>query len=394
MRIVICGAGIAGPTLAYWLRRAGHDPLLIEQSAQPRDGGYIVDFWGLGYDVAERMGLLPAVLRRGYKVQEVRLVGAGGGKVGGFPATVFRRLTGDRFISLPRDDLARLLYENLAPQVEIRFADSVAEVRDQGAKLRIALDSGAELDADLLVGADGLHSRVRTLAFGPQRHFEHDLGYRVAAFRLEGYQPRDELVYLSHGRPGRQVARFALRDGRTLFFFIFAAERTAGAMPRTAAARKALLAESFAGIGWECPEILRQMQALPDIYLDRVSQIHMPRWSSGRILLLGDAAAAVSLLAGEGCGLAMVQAYVLAHELARSGGDHRQAFLAWEQRLRPFVEAKQRAAERFASSFVPRTALGLWLRNQATRLLRLPLVAGLLLGRSVRDDFVLPDWHP
>src|SRR5262249_28717720 len=149
-----------------------------------------------------------------------------------------------------------------------------------------------------------LHSAVRALAFGPQQQFERQIQYYVAAFDMSGYRPRDELVYVSHAAPGRQVARFAERDDRTLFLFVFAADQMNGPPREGLAGRKAALHRVFDNVAWECPEILEAMDDAQDIYFDRVSQIVMDRWSTGRVALIGDAAACVSLLAGEGTGLA------------------------------------------------------------------------------------------
>jgi 2-polyprenyl-6-methoxyphenol hydroxylase-like FAD-dependent oxidoreductase len=221
MRIAINGAGIAGPTLAYWLRHRGHDVLLVEEAAALRSGGYVIDFWGLGYDIAERMGLLQGIGERGYQVREVRLVDADGHRVGGFSTDVFGRLTQGRFTSLRRSDLSALIYGALGNSVETLFGDSIAGIEEHRDAVRVRFDRAPSRDVDLVIGADGLHSRVRQLVFGPQERFELPLGYHVAAFEVEGYRPRDELVYVSHAVPGRQVSRFSMRGDRTLFLFVF-----------------------------------------------------------------------------------------------------------------------------------------------------------------------------
>lgn len=392
MRIAISGAGIAGPTLAYWLLRAGHEPTLIESAPSLRAGGYMIDFWGVGYDVAERMGLLPGIRAAGYELQDVRYLDRRGRVAAHISGEMMRRELGGRMTSLPRGDLALQIYRSLGGRAETLFGTSIAAIDDGQGRVAVTFADGSRRSFDLLIGADGLHSNVRKLAFGPQRGSEHHLGYYIAAFTARGYRPRDELAYVTSGAAGRQIARFALSHDRTMFLFVFAAERLKTREPDTLVDRKRTLADVFAGPDGEWPSIQPFLAASKDVYFDRVSQVRLASWSKGRVALVGDAAACVSLVAGEGTGLAMTEAYVLAGELARNDGAHAVAFASYERRLRPFIEAKQRAARSFAAAFTPRTRLGLWLRNQAVRLMAVPGVPGLLVGAQMRDDLTLPDY--
>jgi 2-polyprenyl-6-methoxyphenol hydroxylase-like FAD-dependent oxidoreductase len=392
MKIAICGAGIAGPTLAYWLLRGGHEVTLIEQAPQLRTGGYIIDFWGLGYRIAERMGIAPRVHKAGYRVEAVKLVGGDGQTVAGFSADVFRRVIGEGFTSLARGDLAAIIFDSLEGRAEVLFGDTVRAIDQDEQAVRVTLERGGERTFDLLIGADGQHSVVRELAFGPETRFERQLGYYAAAWKVTGYRPRDELTYVSHTTPGRQVARFAMRDDKTLFLLVFEASRLIGPEPADDAVRAAALRQVFAGQRWETPQILATLDWARDLYFDRMSQIVMPRWSKGRVALVGDAAACVSLLAGEGAGLGMAEAYILAGELKAAGGDHALAFGRYEARLRAHIARKQTAARRFAGYFAPRTALSLWVRNQVTRLFAVPWLGEALAARDLRDDFDLPNY--
>jgi 2-polyprenyl-6-methoxyphenol hydroxylase-like FAD-dependent oxidoreductase len=392
MKIVINGVGIAGPTLAYWLSKSGHEVLLVEAAPELRRGGYAIDFWGVGYDIAEKMGVLPRLKELGYQVKEVRFVDRHGRKRGCFPVDVFGRLTNSRYTTLQRADLAATIYDALDGTVETIFGDSVAGVEETGHCVRVSFDRAPPREADLVVGADGLHSRVRRLVFGADAGVEVSLGYHVAAFAAEGYRPRDELVYVSHGVPGRQVSRWSMRDDRTLFLFVFRDEYLPAGTPSNEEERKSVLAHVFADVGWECPRILATMESTNNIYFDRVSQIRMHCWTKGRAALVGDAAACVSLMAGEGAGLAMAEAYVLAGELRNCGGDHAAAFARYQERMMPWLKRKQRSAAKFASAFAPKTAFGITVRNLALRLLRLPFVVDFLFGRELRDEIKLPDY--
>jgi 2-polyprenyl-6-methoxyphenol hydroxylase-like FAD-dependent oxidoreductase len=192
--VLISGAGISGPTLAYWLHKSGFKPTLIEHAPSFRTGGYVIDFWGLGYDIAERMGLSGDLDLLGYHMQELRIVDDEGRRLTGFGTSVFRELTGGRFVTIRRSDLARLLLERAQPTTEILFGQDLKRLSQDGDGVRVAFEHAPPRSFDLVIGADGLHSKVRQLAFGPQNQFERSLGYIVAAFEASGYRPRDEGV--------------------------------------------------------------------------------------------------------------------------------------------------------------------------------------------------------
>lgn len=393
MRILISGAGIAGPTLAWWLHRYGIRSTIVESAPELRSGGYVIDFWGAGFDIAERMGILPELLRVGYAMQEVRLVDDDGRAVGGFDVDVFRELTAGRYVSLPRSALAAALTRALPPEVELRFGDRVTalEPSDGGVRVEFAQAPAASFDA--VVGADGLHSGVRELAFGPEASFERYLGYCVAAFEVEGYRPRDELVYVMYTEVGRQIARFTLAGNRTMFLFIWAETRGDADVPHGLEERRARLRERFAGARWEAPAILAAMARTDAIYFDRVSQIRLDRWSRGRVGLVGDAAYAPSFLAGQGSALAMIGAYVLAWQLAHAP-DPATALERYHAYLAKFLHGKQEAALGFAGTFVPSSRLRLALRNRVSRLLRIRWIARLVAGRGLLDRITLPEASP
>lgn len=391
MRIAISGVGVAGPTLAYWLLKGGHQPTLIESAPALRTGGYMIDFWGVGFAVADRMGLVPALRQAGYDIQEARYLDARGRTRARISAEVMNRELGDQFTSLPRGDLAAILFRSLEDRAETIFGATIVALQPSNCTVDVTLSNGMKREFDLVIGADGLHSKVRTLAFGSQDQFEVDLGYFVAAFEAPGYEPRDELTYVSYGLPARQIWRFAMRDGRTTFLFVFDANRLGWQAPTTLAARKRALEQVFAAAGPEWPRIADYLARASDIYFDRVCQISMSRWQRGRYALVGDAAACVSLVAGEGTGLAMAEAYVLASELAKDP-DTGRALASYEARLRPFIDGKQKAARSFAKAFAPRTAYGVWLRNAAIGLMTLPGLRNLLLRDMLRDDFELPEF--
>lgn len=393
MKIAIQGAGIAGTALAFWLARLGHEILLIERAPQLRSGGYILNLWGVGYDAAERMGLLPTLRQLEYTTDALQMVDARGRVRGGYPTRVLQQLAGQRIASLARADIASAIHGRLDGRIETLFGDSIRAIDDDGSRACLQFDRAAPREVDLVLGADGLHSRIRNLAFGPDRDFEYPLGCHVASFEVAGYRPRNDDLYVAHSAPGRYIARFPARDDKTLFFLLLRDAYLPGTPPLDDAGRKAMLGDAFAGMGWECPAILAALQETTDtLFFDSISQVRMPHWTRGRVALVGDAAACPSLLAGEGAGFALAGAYVLAGELHRHGGNLPAALPQYEARLRPYTLRKQRYAEGLVSSFVPTTALGVRARDFATLLMRLPVFPQLLMGRYFRDFVQLPDY--
>lgn len=394
MKVLISGAGIAGPTLAYWLAHYGIESTIVEAAPKLRAGGYIIDFWGAGFNVADRMGLVPDLLSKGYVLKEMKVVNGSGKRVAGFPAASFNRIMHGRYMSIPRSELSACIFGKIHNQVETIFGDSIAAIEQDEKRVRVTFERGGTRDFDAVAGADGLHSRVRQLVFGPEVQFEKYLGVKAAAFQSRGYTPREELAYVMYTEVGKQVTRFTMRDDTTLFFLTFADDDPS--IPEDLPAQKTFLRNRFDSKNWECAQIMGALSATNDLYFDRVSQIRMdPQggfWSRGRTTLIGDAAFCVSLLAGQGSALAMAAAYILAGEMHRSKGDLSTAFARYQGLFRPFVEKKQKAALGFAGTFAPKSKFAIFLRNQVFNSLRIPIIAGIAGGRGFTDKITLPEY--
>ncbi|MEH0842116.1 FAD-dependent monooxygenase [Micromonospora sp. CPCC 205711] len=341
--VLISGGGIAGSALAWWLRRHGFRPTVVERAPALRDGGYKVDVRGAALTVLDRMGLAGRLRRHDAGMRVARFLDDRGRELATMDAALFGGREGDD-LEIMRGDLVRILTA-ATDDVEHRYDDSVTGLTETPGGVDVTFRRAAPRRFDLVIGADGVLSTVRRLAFGPEASYLRPLGHHIAVCTVPAHFGADR-TELMHVTPGRTVGVYRTAgapDARALFLF----RSPAGDHDhRDPAAGRALLTGAFAGQGWQVPRLLDAAAEAPDLYLDAITQVRMDRWSTGRIALVGDAGYGPSPASGQGTSLALVGAYVLAAELARAAGDPAAGLAGYERRMRPFVAANQGLADR------------------------------------------------
>ena len=340
IRVLVSGASIAGPALAHWLRRRGAEVTVVEQAPGLRPGGQAVDARGVARDVIGRLGLDAPVRAVCTNTAGAYTVDADGNVLETFRA---EDDGGDGYISeieILRGDLAQVLYDDTSPHVEYLFGDRIAELTQDAEGVDVTLASGRQRRFELVVGADGLHSALRAMVFGPREEFVRHLGLVLGFYTVPNEFGLDRWL-IDYQEAGRSAGLRPVRDATKAIAMLSFPATEFNVDHRDISAQKQLLREQMAGFGWETARILSHLDDTPDFYLDQVAQVVMDRWSSGRVGLLGDAAFSSSPMSGGGTGLALVGAYLLAGELAAAGSHPAAGFAAYEQRMRPFVEANQ-----------------------------------------------------
>ncbi|MDR6415273.1 FAD-dependent monooxygenase [Pseudarthrobacter sulfonivorans] len=394
MKALVVGAGIAGLVTARQLGLAGWDVEVLEKSPAPRPDGYMMDFFGPGVAAAERIGLYPRLAAAAYRVEAAEYVDAAGRTTCRLDYDRFGRLAGGNVLSLLRPDMERAALaalDDVPPgKVRVRYGATVSLVvnDDDGVRATVADAPDVTLAADVLVGADGIHSGVRAQLFGPEEEYLRPLGMRAAAFIVTDPQLnarfRDRFVLTDS--IGRVAGLYSLRSDEVAALLVYRDAGTAGELRAWSPQER--LRREFPGLGSAVDRLLELCPEHP--YDDVVAQIVMPGWRAGRTVLVGDACGAVSLLAGQGGSLAIAGAAVLGEVLGpvSSPAGIGPALAEFERRWRPAVEVAQAAGRRAASSFLPANPTQRLLRRWVIRATQLPgigrLVASRIVGRIAK----------
>ncbi|MCA9711393.1 MAG: FAD-dependent monooxygenase [Myxococcales bacterium] len=393
MQVLISGASIAGPVLAYWLVKHGFRPTVVERApALRKAGGHAVDLFQPAMDIVERMGVLERIEGRRTNTNTLTLVREGGGRRVDVDVRRLVAIFSDRHVEIMRDDLSEIFYEATRDDVEYVFGDSIASLAEDEGGVDVTFERGAPRRFDLVIGADGLHSNVRRLVFGDERGLSTFIGAYLAVMTVPNYLELEDRM-LAFGGVGRLAALYSAQhmdDARALF--LFRSARELDVHHRDVARQKELLRERFADLSPELPRMLAELDRTPAFYFDSITQLRMDTWSRGRVSLVGDAGYCPGPAVGGSTSLAIVGAYVLAGELAAARGDHVRGFGAYERALQPYVQYSRRFAQGAARRLIPSSRSALWLLAQAAWLVdRTPTPLMRVLARLAGDTVRMHD---
>jgi len=375
-RVLISGASIAGSTLAFWLARYGFQPTVVERAPRLREGGNGVDVRGHAVEVAERMGIMPQVRAAATDVIGTSFVDSANRSVARIDMQAIQRKYGSGDVEIMRGDLAAILHEATKDDVEYVFDDSIRTMEQDDGGVTVTFERGGTRRFDLVIGADGMHSAVRRLVFGPEERFLRYMRHYFAFATADPALGADRWMTI-YNLPGKMAGVY--RSGNhtgAKAYLMFRQPEPLTYDHRDIEQHKRLLREAYTGVSsWHVPQLLASVLADPEFYFDSLSQVHMPSWSSGRVTLVGDAAHCASPVSGSGAMLGMIGAYRLAGELSARHGDHRAAFPRYEEGHRPLIKRSQ--SNLFTGLVAPKSRAGIWARNTMVRLPLVSAMAGL-----------------
>ena len=388
MRVLISGSGIAGLTLAYWLQRYAIPAVVVERATNLRRDGYAIDFYGAGYDVAQRMGLIDQLAAEQIPLDTIAYVNRKGKPIARLEMSLMQRIMDGKYLGLMHWTLEEALYNALGGQVEVRYGCSLASIHNGPDAVEVTFTDGTQETFDLLIGADGVHSLTRELVFGPEARFSRFLGYMVACYPLADHYDigRSWQMYTT---PGRMVGAYASqRAGEIITLFLYHQAEPERPAPEQRLPR---LRQVFAGMDWITPQLLAGVAPSEHIFMDAVSQIRMPTWYQGRVALVGDACGCPTLVSGQGASLAMGGAYLLAEAL-RETDEYQEAFCRYDQRMRLHVQTQQKHAHSLAKSFAPTSRIGILAQRVLLKAVLREACTALLRRQFGAESFLQTPW--
>ncbi|MFD8495951.1 FAD-dependent monooxygenase [Amycolatopsis sp. NPDC059657] len=373
MNVLVSGASIAGPALAYWLHHYGFSATVVEQAPEIRDGGYAVDLRGTAVEVTKRMGLFDTIKEQGTGVDGISYVDINN-KVKGSLGKDFLGGSGVvAEVEILHGDLSRILYDATKDYTEYVFGDSITSITETADGVEVTFERGAPRTFDYVFGADGLHSNVRALTFGDESRFIHHLGYYMAIFTTENHLNLDHWECF-YNMPGKAAGMQSARGNSEAMAMFHWSSDPLFYDRHDIEQQKKILLDVFSGEGWEIPRLLKALPDAPDFFFDSIAQVKMNDWAKGRIALVGDAAHSSSVLSGMATSMALVGAYIVVGELQAHLDDHGTAFKNYREDMREYVELNHKIGAGNATGLMPKTNFAIWRRNFLVRMM--PYIPG------------------
>lgn len=394
-RVLISGASIAGPALAFWLHRYGFEPTVVERAPELRLGGQNIDVRGAGREVSRRMGIEDSIRAATTGEVGTRFLGPGGKTVAEFPAGTTDSGGATAELEILRGDLAEILVSSSQPNTDYRFGDRIASIHEEADGVTVGFDNAPDERFDLVVAADGIGSSTRQLVFGNEADIR-SLGLEITYATIPRTAADDDWWRWYNAPGGRSITLRPDSQGTIRAALNLITDRNrqdVGADRRTPAQQRARLRAQFGDAGWEAQRILAGIDDADDLYFESIGQVHAPRWSSGRVALLGDAAYCASPVSGMGTSLALTGAYVLAGELA-AHRHHRDAFAGYERIMRPYVAQAQQLPPGTPRAANPQSRLGIAAFGVALKVAATPFIGKLgdRFFTPPADKIELPDY--
>ncbi|WP_273851199.1 FAD-dependent oxidoreductase [Guptibacillus spartinae] len=384
MNVCIVGGGIAGLTLAYCLSESGNNVTIVEKSPSIRTEGYMIDFFGAGYDVAEKLEIIEELRRIHYPIESLAFLKPSGSEKYRIPYQSLRELLNQRHFNFMRGDLEKVLYEKVRERVMFRFGVSPEQIQEDGEKANVSLSDGTKLTCDLVVGADGMRSKVRSLTCKDEKEPIRYMGYYTAAYIIEdpAFLEKIDKSFYTCSEPNRQVSVYPIRGNKVATFFLYRYPKQQGHVQKEEALEQ--LNENFGHMNWIVQDLLEAAKEAKDFYFDEVSQVELPKWRTGKVTFVGNSCQCISLLAGQGASMAMAGAYTLAKSLEEYPNDLEAALTDYERSLHQDIVKLQKSARRFASFFLPSSWWGIFVRDALTRVSVWPGVKKFVNFSTVR----------
>lgn len=384
-KVLISGAGIGGLTLAYFLHKNGYQPIIIEKAASLRDGGYMIDFFSSGISVAEKMGIIDQLKAKNHGSNIIIQQNEKGVKQFILNMSGFRASVKGKLFNFLRTDLSDVLFEKIKDNVEVRFSTSIESITQDDKQVIAMFNNGKQEIFDILVGADGLRSNVRSKIYPPEKVEELYLGYYVCALEHNVPINVNKGEVISMLCPKRQIMTYDTGNGVSNSLFVFQSEKQ---KDLTTAEEVEVLKAEFAEFASPVPEIIDEAAKKEKLFFDQVTQIRIhDKWHKNRVVLIGDAAFCITLLSGQGSSMAMTAAYVLSEQLNKNEDNVTQAFESYERELRPMIETMQKKAVKNAATYVPSTKFNLWIRNLFAPLVFKKIFSPLLIKQLGANNY-------